>query len=120
MTGLRECTAHEPTDPTRSKNRMSHRPSCRSFCGPFYTTTTRLRGLTLHRTPVDESSFTNTTDTLQNAPANLTQEPTARVQVESPPPTERVRLFASSQRYILCRLSCLSGSSPSLRPGPTA
>jgi hypothetical protein len=31
---------------------------------------------------VDESSFTNTTDTLQNAPANPTQEPTARLAAE--------------------------------------
>ena len=82
MTGLCECTAHESTDPTRSKNRMSHRPSCRSFCGPFYTTTTKLRGLTLHRIAVDKSNVTNTADTLQNAPAKLTQEPTARLAAE--------------------------------------
>jgi hypothetical protein len=31
---------------------------------------------------VDESSFTNTAGALQNAPANLTQEPTARLAAE--------------------------------------
>ena len=31
MTDLRERTAHEPTDPTRPENRMSHRHPCSSF-----------------------------------------------------------------------------------------
>jgi hypothetical protein len=36
----------------------------------------------MHRIAVDESNFTNTAGTLQNTPAKLTQEPTARLAAE--------------------------------------
>src|SRR5215210_2972261 len=36
LAGLRERAAHESADPTRSENRMSHRPPPSILCAPFW------------------------------------------------------------------------------------
>src|SRR3712207_2872210 len=41
MTGLRKRAAHESADPTRSENRISHRPPPPTLCTLFYTAAAR-------------------------------------------------------------------------------
>src|SRR5215212_7159079 len=44
MSGLCERAAHETADPTRSENRMSHRPPPSTLCAPFYTASPKPEG----------------------------------------------------------------------------
>jgi hypothetical protein len=46
MTGLRERAANETADPTRSEDRMSHRPPPSTLCALFYTAAARPGGMT--------------------------------------------------------------------------
>ncbi len=46
MTSLREHAAHETADPTRSEDRMSHRPPPSTLCAPFYIAAARPEGVT--------------------------------------------------------------------------
>src|SRR3712207_6008749 len=46
MTGLRERATHESTDPTRSENRISHRPPPSTLCALYYTAAARHGGVT--------------------------------------------------------------------------